>query len=404
MTVKVRARWHCLAVAVVMVTGALTISATSEPAVADGTALTEDSLANIDADLVNRLGDVSFAREFAGASPVSGDQIMVYVLPGADDFIAAAQQQLDPGVQMFVTTVHTSYSDMDQTTKAIAGMADKLAAAGVELSHWGPDVSTNQVRVTLATTPSATESPSTTTSDVTFAQQTFDSTFGPGAVVVESTPEAVSQTMGRDTDSAPYTGGNGLYLPGPSELCTDSWPGKNSSGQIRVLSAGHCGTGDVMVNGGSTKLGKVLAQKVGGNFDYETISADEQAKIWRGDTSRFDILGFTDPAVGSYMVFNGDTTGSQQTGLYVAAEDQCTTVDDPKYGIYIVCGMGRVTRSTAFVHPGDSGGPAYVRNSAFTGVWAAGTIESASNGGTTGWFASAAYEMANQGLTLVTTN
>lgn len=235
---------------------------------------------------------------------------------------------------------------------------------------------------------------------VAHAQATFSSMFGPGAVTVASQTQPLAQAAAsRDADATPFSGGDGTYGTTLGVYCTDSWEVKNSSGKIEVLSAGHCGPGTFYINVGARALGHTVVQDVGGEYDFETITANEQDKIWKNSTSQYTVIGSEVPGIGSTATVNGDVSG-EHGDLTVSGQNDCIIVTDPTYGQYTVCGIGEVSASSAVCAHGDSGGPAY--HSSGSNVDAIGTIEAINSGGKNCYFEYVAQEIAHASLTLVT--
>jgi hypothetical protein len=362
--------------------------------------LTESSPANQVAITLNTIGEADYATTFAGVLPTNGNHVTVFTVGRASPFLAYARSLAGTSVAIADVVVRRSFADLADITGRIAADAGALAHEGIDVQSFGPVPAANAVRLVLAPAPALRRE--TTARYVSAAQGTFDEMFGPGSVAVASTTEPLAQTAAaRDSDSKPFTGGDGTQDPSLGTGCTDSWAVKTSRGQAEVLSAGHCGVGAVYINGGIDLLGRVKLHYVGSDYDYETIATSEQARIWKKRGTRYAVVGWTDPGIGSRMSVNGDVSG-EHNSQKVTGQDECVAFVDSHYGTYIVCGIGEVSNSTtAICHHGDSGGPAYVRNKAGTGVYAAGTIEGLNSGGKNCFFESVIKETGHSHLTLL---
>jgi len=360
--------------------------------------LTESSPANQLANELNTLGIGRYPTEFAGVTPDAADHITLYAAGSARDLISTAANLNTSQVAITVQLVPRSFSTLDLITKQLAADYHSLESEGIHLQSWGPFPPSDTVRVELESAPAHIS----TRSYHGLAQDQLDDLFGSSSISVDpQTQPALETTTARDSDAVPFKGGDGLTFPAGNG-CTDSWAVKNSSGAVRVLTAGHCRTGNVYTNHDTTFIGSVQSQFVGANYDYETVSANEQPRVWQAGGNSYGVLGYTDPPDNSLMTVNGDVSG-EHTGQLVQGQDECVSVTDSFYGSYIVCGMGEASNnSTAICHPGDSGGPAYTRNSTATGVYAAGTIEATSSTGKSCFFESVSWENGHSNLTLET--
>ena len=331
-------------------------------------------------------------------TPDDADHITLYTTGSARALLSTVSSMDASQVTITVKLVQRSFSTLDRITKELAADYQSLDLEGVHLQSWGPVSSSDSVRVELESTPIGISE----RSYQGLAQDRLDDLFGSSAIsVAPQTQPPLETTSVRDADAVPFKGGDGLIFPAGNG-CTDSWAVRNSAGAVRVLTAGHCRTGNVYINHDSTFIGSVQSQFVGGNYDYETVSSNEQPRVWQTGGNSYGVLGYTDPADNSLMTVNGDVSG-EHTGQLVEGQDECVSVTDSFYGSYIVCGMGEATNnSTAICHPGDSGGPAYTRNSTATAVYAAGTLDAATSSGKSCFFESVSWENAHSNLTLET--
>lgn len=357
--------------------------------------VTEDSPANQLALTLNTVGEANYATTFTGVTPTDSADVTVYTTGDASAFLAYADSLAGSSVTITDVSVSRSISELNTITSQIASDVSKLSSSGIALQSWGPVPSQDDVNLVLAASPNN----AAVATYAANAQATFNGMFGPGAVTVASQTQPLAQTTAsRDADATPFSGGNGTFGATLGDNCTDSWEVKNGSGQIEVLSAGHCGPGTFYINNGARALGHTVVQDVGSSYDFETITANEQDKIWKNSTTRYTVIGSEDPGIGSTATVNGDMSG-EHGDLRVTAQDACQVVTDHHYGQYTVCGLGEVSSSSPVCQPGDSGGPAY--HSSGSNVDAIGTIESINNGGRNCFFEGVAYATRHANLTLV---
>jgi hypothetical protein len=324
-------------------------------AVVVSTPLTELSPANQLADELNTIGVSTYPSEYAGVLPTDGNHLTIWTSGDASDILSAVDALAGTSVVITESVVARNFADLMNITNSLVSDQQVLNSQGILLQSWGPVPSSNSVGVTLA--PSATF-----TSDATYvasAQGVLNSMFGVGAVTVADHTQPVSVTASsRDSDSSPFTGGDGLTMA-PSNSCTDSWAVSSSSGADRVLTAGHCRPGEVKINHDTLELGTTLEQYVGEDEDdFETIGTNEKTAIWKsGSTPYSGVVGYEDPGLKTLMAVNGDVSG-EHTDQIVTLQDGCVAVTDDYYGKYTVCGAGEVSDSgVAICHPGDSGRP-----------------------------------------------
>lgn len=359
-------------------------------ATAGGT-VTEASAANQLATRIATMGVVEYPRTFADATPTSANTVVVYASGNRAPLLRAIERLPHDGVAVTVRTAPRSHAQLEALTKRIAHDVKKLAANGVRLNAWGPDGRSGTVDVTLAK-PTRETSQLLMSQQVTKATSVLDQQYGEGATSVEPTLRPLQQAavagrpaaiISRDNDYPPYYAGDGIQYP-DAGTCTSAWGTTgNKSGDSFILSAGHCGTGEVhMQYGAHDDIGPVSTaywdESKGDDLDFETIRGPADGYVWQSGSNDYAVLGFDDPPVGTYMTFNGDVTG-ERTNNRVTLQDACITVDDPENKTtYTACNVGEA-EGQGICHPGDSGGPTYVRNSTATAVYASGTIVSATD-------------------------
>lgn len=169
-------------------------------------------------------------------------------------------------------------------------------------------------------------------------------------------------------DSAPKTtdpyldGGDAVYLGGGR--CSAGFNLRDGSGRGFVLIAGHCGTTGTSVSGhDGNYIGPIVASYFP-TWDDAIIRNDNSGYWVQGawvDTapsegsSVITITGYSDAPVGTFMCKSGSTTG--YTCGTITGKDQTVSYG----GTQTVYGL---TRHSACVEQGDSGGSNFTGNSA----------------------------------------
>lgn len=354
----------------------------------------ETSPANQFAMQVNSIGIKGYASSFSGVTPESANSVEVYITGKGTNFVGVVDTMRHHGVNVVFKTAKHSYAQLQSMTRKLAHDDSKLWAKGVHLQGWGPDPASNAVKVTLAA-PAKPAASQDDTGSIAAAQAELNQDYGSGWTTVAHSTSSLPRTAAgftctRSTDCPEYNAGDSIYLSGISVYCTSGFATTgNKSGTIFILTAGHCGRGNVTVDGDQYPMGSVSTQYFqygnGDNDDFDTIAPPGGQigpnahgfvwKDWNGDY--YPVLSTTvDPPVGSYMTVNGSTTG-EKTNNYVEYDGACFNITDEHYGTYLLCGAGEAESGSgsAICQPGDSGGPAYVRNSSATEVYAAGVID-----------------------------
>jgi hypothetical protein len=357
------------------------------------------------ADQVNTLALTSYAASVTGVVQTSADAITIYQTSRNPAFYRAIKKFAGYG-EVAITQKHVanSYASLESLTHRMAGDRSALATSGVTMRSWGPDPASGTVEVTLASPTGA--GPSTmTTRAVSAADTTLSGRYGAGLITVSSTREPLAVTVtSRNSDASPWSAADGT-ITSFGGTCTLAWgtTGK-ASGNGYILSAGHCGPGEVDEDGtGAPKIGNVATQyyqPVSGSYvtyDFETIRANGRDRVWSSGSKSYTVLGAELPAEGTLMTVNGNTTG-ERTGNKVTNVGQCESEKDGHYGVSTVCDTGEAVGTSTICNGGDSGGPAYVRNSALTGAYAIGTITSAS--GKDCWYQLVVNELGEANLSL----
>lgn len=369
----------------------------------------ETSTASQAGDAINMLGITRYPSAFAAVQVNNATTVTVSLKSEAPRLLAAIQAVPHSGVTLRIVKVTRSYQQLEALTSRLARNVRKLAASGVDLQSWAPDPATDTVKITLVTPAHPTRE--TLAEQASTARSALDRAYGAAWVTVAGQTQARSIAAQRDNDSAPYYAGDGLYYSALGVDCSSGWSttGKNT-GDSFILSAGHCGWGSVYLEYGSGDyIGSVSSQYLDAlsrdQRDFETIRASGAGYVWNGgagsDTD-YSVVNSITPAGGSFMTFDGDVT-KQVTGNTVGMVNGCASVTSPEYGTYTVCDAGDASDSSSgpkICQPGDSGGPAYVRQPDGTSVAAAGTIVSIADNGHQCYFQEMVSELVSAHLNL----
>jgi len=168
------------------------------------------------------------------------------------------------------------------------------------------------------------------------------------------------------TDAAPkptdnvMDGGDAIYMGGGR--CSAGFNLRNGSGQGFVLTAGHCGTAGTGLNGHDGNYFGPFVESWFPTYDDAIVRNDNPGYWvqgpWVDDApshgGRIWIGGYSDAPVGTSMCKSGSTTGL--TCGAITGKDETVS-----YGSQTVYGM---TRHSACVEQGDSGGSNFTGNSA----------------------------------------
>ena len=320
--------------------------------------------------------------------PTSSTAINVSELPTGTATLNAAISAVATASSVAVTytDVSNSFAPLENITTSIAQHQADLKARGLILQSWGPNPSHDIVLVTL-------QPGSVSTSD---AQSILDGIYGSGVTTVSSVTAPPFTAAGRENDVAPFTGGDAIHVVGSQNLyCTSSWSMQGrASGAPFILVAGHCGNGIVTISGSGNSVGSVSTQYFSNNgYDFESIrTSSDRDDVWEGgpgysSVSAHAVSAYSVPPADSYMTFDGAVTGQVPDAL-VTLVDGCTSISyssEYPHTTWTICHIGETNKNTTVVQPGDSGGPAYVRQPNNT-VSAAGVIIAYGNGGKQGIF------------------
>jgi hypothetical protein len=374
---------------------------------------------------IQTLGQDDFASTFTGVNVLPSGEIDVYAIPTGDESFVAAVQALDlVGANVVFVPSTRSIYNLLSLESTIGSDRSLLIGVGVTPVGAYPNPTSSTVEVTLAT-PTATDmaelgsciqlhptldqslSQVQSQNYVAAATAVVDYMVGNGVVVLPAFSAAMSP-VGRVGDTAPFSGGDAIYGGYYYAQCSSGFAVKSSTGSPEMLTAGHCSIGTWYTTSlGSPTLGTVNHQYFNNanGDDFETIAVSSVlGRVWANAGSTHPVNGRVIPAVGGTMAFDGSVTG-EVTGNIVSE------VNADEYGIYDPFTGGSYdaynlviayspTNSQICIG-GDSGGPAYQRESGTSSVHAIGTIV-AEYGTDTCAVEEIGAELSHGSLTLVT--
>lgn len=273
-----------------------------------------------------------------------------------------------------ITDVRYSWVHLNAVTNSIAKKVNTWRAKGVILARWGPVVEQNSVLVQL-------RNPSR------MAIKELRAEYGSSGVIVSAKPFTMKLVFkDRYGDTSPFYGGDLIYYDPSNPLltyCTDSFLMLNSSGDKRMLSAGHCGSRNPWyTNLTSVKtLGNTSGNWLHGyggstDLDIQSIAVNGAPYVWGNGSTTYNPYETYDPVNGDKICFDGATT-TLVCGVKVTNQGPfCETVQ----GV-TVCRLGEATSSNVICQGGDSGGPVFQR-ATDPNIKAAGSITAGNPEGT----------------------
>jgi hypothetical protein len=251
-------------------------------------------------------------------------------------------------------------SDLLAVRDRLAARADGLAADGIVLTSWGPDVVTNTVRVGVT-------DPSPSVAGRLVAE------FGPALRVEHGRPPASASRL---YDTSPWEGGEFTALDNGSDCTSGPAVYKASTGKTYLLTAGHCyvalNTGlsgytyrtfqgsHQMGTGSSPFMGWTAVERVNLGYDDALIDATASKYDWRtglatappGTAAQTSAQG---SVVGASVCASGAFSG-ERCGATVMYVNQDTRSFN---GVIHVNMVAARNSGVALAGPGDSGAPVY---------------------------------------------
>jgi hypothetical protein len=195
----------------------------------------------------------------------------------------------------------------------------------------------------------------------------------------------------RQHDTSPYRGGAFYHWPVDAThvgLCTTGFPLLIGAGDVRMLSAGHCGEdGKTVRAGNGSGATPVMGTMSGTDRTHDTLLIDtpSAASVYFGPYASFTSKP-TRPAIGNYVDTLVCTTGAmtgQHCAIRVTLVDKTIKVADEDGAEYLITELVQAEHDTkqAAIGQGDSGGPvvaqdswAYPGDGSFVFVYPEGTI------------------------------
>ena len=234
-------------------------------------------------------------------------------------------------------SVPYSLATLIEVTRRLDADSGSLAASGIPLASWGPDIDTDTVVVHLADYTDA-------------AAYRLKARYG-ATIRVAAGNESLSAAT-RTADAAAWWGGDAITSG--TALCTSWFSVLSASGTPISPTAGHCGAGAWRQNGHA--FGTVTSRHFGGAMDGELIPVSSNAaNVWSDPHS----VSRTVTALAT-----GNTVGVLTcTDGYVDRETCSVRIDSTgqsvTYGGQTITGLvgAHQTAGLPAFSAGDSGGP-----------------------------------------------
>jgi hypothetical protein len=238
-----------------------------------------------------------------------------------------------------------------------------------DVVQWGPDPAGDQVVLYL------------NHADPTTAAG-LRALFGSEPVSVSAQTKPWPHRTDRDSDTAPFYGGDAIWVDNgqqPTTQCTGGFTVVGLKTHLTyMLTAGHCAGLGTQVDtdlGTPAAMGPVTNVRYSNNgLDEETIGGSYEPEVYGNQYTDNAVLGGLKVAPGqgskSLVTVDGAVTGEHRQ-LTVSATDQCVTF--PGNTVSITCFLTDVQGFTAAA--GDSGAPVYQYTSGgLPEVYAVGTV------------------------------
>lgn len=298
---------------------------------------------------------------YAGVRVTGSGRVVVSVVGAAAEFRQHAERLAFQN-RIDFESASRSMRDMEVVRDQIARDADALAAAGVIVTSWGPDVVTNTVRVAV-------------TADAPHAFAVLRARYGDS--VRTELGGAPMDIASRLYDSSPWNGGDFIALDNGSD-CTSGPPVyRPSTGATYLLTAGHCYLSSTtaglsgytyrtfqgshaMGTGSSPFMGWTAAEKVNGGYDDALIATSASKYDWRtatatqtsGAVAQVSAQG---SVVGASVCASGAFSG-ERCGAIVQYVNQDTRSFN---GVVKINMVAAENPGVPLAGPGDSGAPVY---------------------------------------------
>lgn len=233
------------------------------------------------------------------------------------------------------------------TNRIFADQKD-LAAKGIELTQWGPDPSSGKVKIYLTHYSNA-------------ARRALLARYGKDIVVSRHSMPLPSR-QDRTNDGAPFAGGDVITVGGAADCTSGPTVVGNASGNTFMLTAGHCGPVNSIVQTHGLTMGHVTNVRLCNScIDSETVSGNYAPVVWGGPGLNNNPLYAEDGSLfampnqgAASLVTNDGAFSGEIRGITVKAVNQNVKFDDGFTNRFITtAAKGGATVCTG----GDSGGP-----------------------------------------------
>lgn len=305
----------------------------------------QNQLAENEPAIRERLGEeyggLSIDQRAGGVVTIRSTDIAVARQMDLSDLISV------DGAEVVYEEVTSSLLELETRAEEVVSSLDALQEQGIVLSGTGPDIRANTLQIGVEELGPDTES-------------VLRARFGED-IILEATGLAVSES--RTTNFPPMK--SGLSINNGSDICTAGPFVRNSSGQIRVLTAGHCvsDTGGVP-SGQKWAVGNFadccapLGNRLFNNTfaDIATLSIDTSKVgtncVYWSDTACYPYAAAKSPVDGATLKLSGRTSGIQVGEVL----DQNITVFNFAAGQFTVRNAGKAYYTS---DDGDSGAPLF---------------------------------------------
>ncbi|HZD97125.1 MAG TPA: hypothetical protein VE132_03075, partial [Micromonosporaceae bacterium] len=220
-------------------------------------------------DATNTIGLVEFPHTYLAAKITAPHVISIYRTVHDPAFISAIRA-IDgmAAYRIAERPVARSFATLEALTERMARDVADIAASGVNMVVWAPDVHSDTVSVTLAP-PAGDDGTTHSATAIATATATLNARYGSGQISVSPVARPYpTEQKGRDADTRPLFAGDGYTAntSGRVDACTSGFAVEDAHAhRPYMLSAGHCGA-----DGDTTTLGTVSGRYATAGWDFET--------------------------------------------------------------------------------------------------------------------------------------
>ncbi|GAA3993829.1 S1 family peptidase [Allokutzneria multivorans] len=282
-----------------------------------------------DAARVATSARVAADSSYAGSWIESGKTVVAVSDPARAEAVRAAGAE--------ARVVGVSRSQLDGAKAELDRRTDSSPA---EVGSWYVDEPSNSVVVT-----------------VTKGQRTPATDAFVGGLAKSNTPIRVEETEGTPVASGDLVGGNAIYMGGGTAgRCSAGFAAKTTSGEPRLITAGHCSKPGPVVALGNLGIGEFVNTNWKDGNDFAAVAVDPlvwalQPLVNQWNGGNVTVKGSEEAPLGGAICKSGSTT--QWTCGTVRARNVTVKYGQADGSTVVVRGL---TQYTACVEQGDSGG------------------------------------------------